>query len=194
VNWAKGEYMSGPNQFCAVISNEFYGQWKTVSCAQSSKFGYVCEKDQLGATKPSTTPFPVLPGVSYGCPVGWYPYKNNFCYKHFSDRYGYKSFNEAKYACKVEGADLLEIGGVAENDFVVGMLAMRSRLEAGRNATGRTLDCPYQWTKSGDNCYRLFDDKAVSYADAQLTCSNSGGFLVSVKAKTENDFLYNFGK
>ena len=193
INWAKGEYMTADNQFCAVLTTEFNGQWKTVDCSQLSKYGYICKKNQLGVTRPTTTAFPIIPGVGYGCPIGWYPYKNYYCYKHFDDKFAYKTFNEAKYACKVEGADLLEVSDVAENDHVVGMLAMRSNIVRERNSTARVLDCPYLWTKFGDNCYRAFVNKTVSYSDAQLSCSNSGGFMVSIKSKPENDFIYNFG-
>lgn len=83
LNWAQGQYMTSPNQYCAILSKSYSYQWLTVECNINSRFGYICKKEQQGVTKPQTTPFPILPGVNYGCLPGWYPWRNNYCYKHF---------------------------------------------------------------------------------------------------------------
>jgi hypothetical protein len=114
VNWAQGEYETGKNQYCAVVSNYLNGQWKTVNC-ETNDYGYICEKQQTGfTTKPSVTET-TKASVQYGCQPDWYYFKNNYCYKYFDDL---RTFDEAKASCQKKDAELVEIFNDGENEFV----------------------------------------------------------------------------
>ncbi len=194
-NWAKGEFNTGPNQYCAVLSSQLSGQWRTVDCSDSTKFSYICEKDQLGVTKPTmSTAYPLPPSGNFGCKEGWKPFRNNYCYKHFNDKYSYKSFDEAKSTCRSNGAELVEIYNDAENDFVVSLLQM-SKIEEEKNVTFKqqTLDCPAQWSKQGDYCYKVMSDTPVTWKKAQDVCAIMGGNLISMKSANDNFYVSALG-
>lgn len=170
------------------------GQWKTVACSDSSKFAYICKKKQNGATQPvMSTAYPLPSTGNYGCKNGWLPYKNNYCYQHFNDKYSYKTFNEAKSTCKSYGAELVEIFSEAENDFVASILRTSKTNSFNLTSAKQTLACPDKWIQQGDNCFRV-SETLSTWKKAQEVCSSLDSTLVSIKNSDENIFVSNLGK
>ena len=200
-NWAQGEYNTGSNQYCAVLSTQYMGAWKTVDCSISTKFAYICKKRQTGVTQPTmSTAYPLPNTGNYGCKDGWKAYKNNYCYQYFNDKYSYKTFHEAKSTCKSYGAELVEIFNEAENDFVGSILlqAAKIKMRTANNLLNSTkskqvLACPDKWTQQGDSCYRVIVDTPSTWKRAQEVCSNLDGTLVSIKNSDENNYVSNIG-
>ena len=138
-NWAVGEYSTNKNQYCAAISNELAGQWKTVTC--DSKLNTICKKLSIYATPVEvTTAYPIKPEFLYGCQEGWTQSgKTNYCYKYFGTQSDLLSFDKARMACKEENADLVEILGENENQFVVSLLHGSKRNSRNKQVE---LECP----------------------------------------------------
>ncbi len=115
VNWGQGEYGTGQNQYCSIISNALNGQWKTVNC-EAKSHGYICEKQQKSFTTKRFTTMTTVPGVQYDCQPDWQYFKNSYCYKFFD---GLGKFDEAKAYCRKVDAELVEVFNEEENDFVL---------------------------------------------------------------------------
>ena len=143
-NWAQSQYNTGPNQFCAVTSNQFDGQWKTVECTNllsDIRFNYICKKNSIGVTPTQmSTAFPTPSGSNYGCQSGWSYFKTNHCYKYYAALNDHKSFDDAKEKCKQENSNLAEVFSESENQFLVALIEAK-KLEKKSKAFG----CPTGW-------------------------------------------------
>ena len=188
-NWAQSQYLTGANQFCAVISDQFGGQWKTIECNNflvETRFNYICKKNAIGFI-PSTmsTAFPTPSGINYGCQSGWSYYKTNQCYKFYNAISDHKSFDEAQDKCKEENANLVEIFSEGENQFLTALV------EAKKLEKNRALDCPSGWTANANNnmCYKYTANSTTEWSKAKSFCNSIGGDLAIAKNSNENDFL-----
>jgi hypothetical protein len=141
-NWALGEYLTNKNEYCATISNQLNGQWKTVLC--ESKFNTICKKLSIYSTPVQvTTAYPINPAFNYGCQEGWTQNgKTNYCYKYFGTQNDMLSFEKAKISCKDENADLVEILSDNENQFVISLLQGSGRNGRSSKQKQVDLDCP----------------------------------------------------
>ena len=192
-NWAQGQYNTGPRQYCAVLSDEFNGQWKTVECSNNDdniRFNYICKKNAIGYTPQTpSTAYPTPSSANYGCQKGWYNFKTNYCYKYYNSINDHKSFDEAKAACKQEKADLAEVFSEGENEFLVSLL-QRKKLEKNPN-----FSCPSGWVDGPNNlmCYKALGLTTNRWDLANNYCKNRGGYLANIKNSNENDFVSSLG-
>ncbi|RNA20258.1 macrophage mannose receptor 1-like, partial [Brachionus plicatilis] len=188
-NWALGEYNTGNNQFCAVISNQLNGQWKTIECDNrfgNIKFPFICKKksQEITTTKPYS-PTSIQPGFNLGCENNWSYYSSN-CYKYYNSISDHKTFDEAKEFCKSEKSDLTEIFNEEENEFLVSMMQMRRIGKLGKN-----FGCPSGWNLSTveNSCYQLVSVSTSDWNKAQSYCQTFGGYVAALKSKQELEFI-----
>ena len=181
--------MTSPNQFCAVMSDQFAGQWKTVECnnlLSDTRLNFICKKNSIGYV-PTTlsTAFPTPSGSNFGCQNGWSYFKTNQCYKYYMAISDHKSFDDASNKCKQENADLVEIFSESENQFLVALV------EAKKLEKNRALDCPTGWTANSNNnmCYKYTTNSTNDWSKAKSYCDSLGASLVVVKNSNENDFI-----
>ena len=190
-NWAQSQYNTGANQFCAVASNQFDGQWKTVECndlLSDIRFNYICKKNAVGVvTTQMSTAYPTPAGSNYGCLNGWSYFKTNHCYKYYAALSDHKTFDEAKEKCKQENSNLVEVYSESENQFIVALIEAK-QLE---KRMSKTFGCPTGWTANSNNnmCYKYTGNTTNDRSKAISICSSVGGNLVTIKSSNENDFV-----
>lgn len=193
-NWAVGEYNTGNNQLCAVISNQLNGQWKTIECDNSFgniKFPFICKKTalQITTTKPYS-PTSNQPGFSLGCDNNWSFYNSN-CFKYFNSINDHISFDDAKEFCKNEKSDLAEIFNEEENEFLVSLMQMKKN-----KINGKNLGCPSGWNFSTieNSCYQLVSVSTADWNKAQSYCQRLGGYVAALKSNQELETVAEIGK
>jgi len=186
--------ITSPNEYCAVVSDQYDGRWKTVECDNAFnniRYNYICKKRASTDTQVTTfsTAYPTQAGANYGCPKGWFYYKTNQCYKYYNKITDHKTFDDAKYACKAnDNADLVEVFSENENQFLVSLIQMDRKLNQ------RAYGCPSGWTLNADQCYKVITTTTKDWNLAQKFCSsNFGADLFSVKSDSENTFITQFG-
>ncbi len=189
-NWAQSQYNTGANQFCAVVSNQFDGQWKTVECTNllsDIRFNYICKKNSIGVVPTQmSTAFPTQAGSNYGCLNGWSYFKTNQCYKYYAALSDHKSYDDAKEKCKQENSYLVEVFSESENQFLVALIQAK-KLER----KGKAFGCPTGWTTNSNNnmCYMYTSNSTNDWNKAKSYCSSMGGSLAIIKNSNENDFV-----
>jgi hypothetical protein len=131
INWMVGGFQSGPNQYCALMTEN--GEWRSVECSNDllvKKYNFICKKKVLNPiiTTPAATQLPTKPGYDYNCPPGWsYFFKTNKCYLYVGIEKE-QSYDNAKKACTLNSSSLVEINSEDENAFLI------SLLEANKNS------------------------------------------------------------
>ncbi|RUS78707.1 hypothetical protein EGW08_013528 [Elysia chlorotica] len=114
LNWGTNQpnniVKTNSGQDCVDISNKYgYGKWNDNRCDRESKF--ICEKNFPGFTADL-------------CPSGWtISPSSGTCIKVYLQK---KSWEDARAACKADGADLVKIVDDNMNNFIWSKIALTS--------------------------------------------------------------------
>ncbi|XP_029941424.1 macrophage mannose receptor 1-like [Salarias fasciatus] len=111
VHWNAGDPDNYDGEDClSILINN--GYWNDDKCERNR--GYICKRR-------GNTPKPPLPHDELRCPGNdWYEF-GEFCYKPFSER---KTWHGARQACRAQGAELVSVLSMAEQNWLESYLDM----------------------------------------------------------------------
>ncbi len=159
INWITGGFQSGPNQFCALITEN--GEWRTVECNNDlliQRYNYICKKQVSNqiATTTAVKPLSTKPGYDYNCPPGWsYFYKTNKCYFYVGINKA-ETYDNAKTICASNSSNLVEINSEDENQFLISLLQSYknkdNKIIRSRNDEIKKLSCSDYGKRNSTSC------------------------------------------
>ncbi|XP_044171531.1 macrophage mannose receptor 1-like [Acropora millepora] len=136
--WARKQPNAPKAQKTCVVansSNSNAGLWYDIDCA--ARNGFIC-KVRKGE------PY-ISPSVLGSCPSGWIKFDQH-CYM-FRDTYkDHKTWTQARYMCRKQGANLLSITSKQEQDFISHHFTDKVHGQVWLGLNDRNIEAGYTWS------------------------------------------------
>ncbi|XP_053186721.1 macrophage mannose receptor 1-like [Scomber japonicus] len=133
LTWDSGHPLPDPGQNCAIVDPAVEYSWQSSSC--NKKLGYICYSEG-----PMGTP---TEAVATGfCSNPWIPYNGHCFYLQQTQ----KTWSDAQTECRKEGGNLVSIGNVEDQSFLISQLGYAPTDELWIGLNDRKTEGLFDWS------------------------------------------------